>query len=399
MTTQTLVSADRVIDGSGRPPLRDAGVLLEDDRIVAVGPLTDLRVDADADVSHHPGSTIVPGLIDMHAHVSFMMTSPRTPYAEIADPAETVAVRAVAYMERKLRAGVTTARVLSERNHIGAVLRDAESAGDILAPRLVVAGLGIKTSELWGHTATYCGDTPAMLQLIADNLDHGSAVTKIFLTANQAPDGSGTIDALMTREQLAAVIDASHKAGIQVSAHCLGGPGLRDFIELGGDTVEHGFFASADDLAAMRRRGTWLVATIGYLFDRFDMTGDPDSLAARDAVGATYRAARREGVRVVLGTDDGVEGLGHEMACMVAAGYTPMEAIVAGTSLAAQCLGRNDIGRLEPGRLADLVVVAGDPLEDILSMQEISHIRKAGRYVMPAPVGVPPQPPRKGKDQ
>lgn len=385
--TSTLISADRLIDGTGRFPLRDAAVLIAGAEIAGVGRRADFESTKVDTRQHFDNATIVPGLIDMHAHVSFMMTSPRTPYAEIADPPEKVAVRAVNYMERKLRAGVTTARVLSERNHVGAALRDAVNAGELLAPRLITAELGIKTSNLWGHTATYCGDSAAMEALIEENLTHGSEVTKIFLTANQAPPAGGEIPALLTREQLAVVIEASHHAGIPVAAHCLGGPGLDDFIELGGDTIEHGFFATADHFQAMRRHGTWLVATIGYLFDRCDLTDDPDGVAAREVVGDTYHAAREAGVRVVLGTDDGVEGLAHEMACMVThAGYTPMEAIVAGTSLAAQCLGRDDIGVLEPGRQADLVVVSGDPLNDILAMEKVIHTRKAGRYIAPAPV-------------
>lgn len=375
-----LLRAPVIFDGLGDEPIEDGAILIEDAHISAVDRVAAFAEFEVADVVQAPGA-VLPGMIDLHSHVSFRMDSLRTPYAEIADSSERIAIRATGYLEAKLLNGVTGIRAMSERSYVAAELRDAVRDAVIRGPDMWVAGLGIKVEHGWGHTATACVGEEEIRGLIRGNIRRGAAFTKVFLTNNGPLSRDRAPSNYFSDPELAAVIDESHRAGLPVAAHCHGGPALRRFVSLGGDTVEHGFFLTDDDLDNMAKAGTWLVGTIGYLFGGVDLTTDPDGLAARAAVGDVYRRAVAGGVRFALGTDDGVAGIGHELRCLVDQGFELSVAIRAGTSAAAACLGAADRGVLAVGLRADIALLAGDPRADSRVLEDVVGIVKAGELI------------------
>jgi imidazolonepropionase-like amidohydrolase len=386
--TSIVIHAAQIIDGTGGAPLsgQDVGIVVIDGQIGYVGELSAERVPGDAHEIRHTG-TIVPGMIDMHAHVSFEMTSPRTPYAEIADPVERIAIRATDFLRRKLTAGVTTMRAMSERSYVAVELRDAVSAGLIAGPDVLAAGLGVRAAHGWGHTGTPCTGPWEVRAVIRQNAARGCDLTKLFLTNNGALNAAGQIPSHLTDTEIRAGVDESLRAGLPAAAHCMGGPALATFIDAGGATVEHGFYLTDEDLRRMRDHDATLVCTMGYLFDRQDISAEPDALAAREVVGLNYARAITSGVSFVLGSDDGSEGVGHEIVCLSRHGVSTLSAITAATSNAARVLGLDDRGAIAPGLRADLVALAGDPLLDPEVTGQISWVMKRG--VPFSPQGTP----------
>jgi imidazolonepropionase-like amidohydrolase len=386
--TSIVIYATQIIDGTGGTPLsgQDVGIVVTDGQISYVGELTAGHVPVDAHEIRHAG-TVVPGMIDMHAHVSFEMTSPRTPYAEIADPVERIAVRATDFLRRKLAAGVTTMRAMSERSYVAVELREAVSAGLVSGPDVLAAGLGVRAAHGWGHTGTPCTGPWEVRALIRQNAARGCDLTKLFLTNNGTPNATGQIPSYLTDTEIRAGVDESLRAGLPAAAHCMGGPALATFVDAGGATVEHGFYLSDEDLRRMRDHDATLVCTMGYLFDRQDISAEPDALAAREVVGGNYARAISSGVSFVLGSDDGSEGVGHEIVCLSRYGISTMSAITAATSNAARVLRLHDRGSIAAGLRADIVALAGDPLRDADVMEQVTWVMKRG--VQYSPQGMP----------
>jgi imidazolonepropionase-like amidohydrolase len=270
---------------------------------------------------------------------------------------------------------------MSERSHVAAALRQAIRDDLIRGPRLLVCGKGIKAQHGSGHTAIPCIGAKQIRNLIRENILNGADFTKMFLTNNGQRLPNGSFPSYLATHEIRAAIDESHRAGLPVAAHCVGGDSLSEFIRAGGDTIEHGFFLTESDCELMAKEGTWLIGTIGYLFDRQDISNEPDALEAKAIAGAQYVAAIQGGVRFAVGTDDGAEGLAHELKCLVDHGLDPHLAILSATKHAAECLGFADRGQLTHGKLADLIAVSGDPLADIRALERITMVICGGRIV------------------
>ena len=375
----TVIRAPQIIDGTGSPPLvgPNVGVVIENDLIAFAGNLADYELPAGCEEIRHQG-TVVPGMFDMHAHISFEMTSLRGPYAEIADPLDRIAIRSTSFLKKKLASGITTMRAMSELSYVGLELREAVSTGLVKGPDLLVAGLGVKASHGWGHTGTPCVGPWEVRELIRKNVNRGCDLTKLFLTNNGARIAGGEIPSYLTDEEIRAGVDESLRAGLPVAAHCMGGPSLRTFIEAGGCTVEHGFYLSDEDIELMKSKGAALVCTMGYLFDRQDIAAEPEALAAREVVGSNYAHAIESGINFVLGSDDGSEGVGHEIVCLSRYDVPVLALISAATLGAAKVTGLTDRGAIVAGLRADLVGLAGDPLRDVEVMERVNWVMRGG---------------------
>lgn len=380
-----LLTAARLIDGTGSPPIRPGAVLIEGDRVVAVG--AHLAAPADAERIDLPGGSILPGLIDLHVHLSDAGLPDAT--VQDGDPAVLRALRLAEHARRTLAAGVTTVRDLGGRDHLEFDLRRAAEDGLLRAPRLVLAGKIVSRptpgASSWRGMYREASGIAELVQALREQVDAGADVIKLMATgavlapANEHP-GVAQLDA----DELRALVDAAHALGRRVAAHAHGIEGIRRCVAAGVDTIEHGTHLHEDPavVRAMAVRGIFLVPTLKALQNIADPPGrgiPPEMVAkARERRAdrdATFRRALEAGVPIGMGTDAATPFNRHgenaeELALMVGLGMSPLAAIVASTSVAARALGRDDIGVLTPGKLADVAVWHGDPLIDITVLQQ-----------------------------
>jgi imidazolonepropionase-like amidohydrolase len=338
------------------------------------------------------GATLLPGLIDCHVHLSDAGLPDAT--AQDRDPPSLRVLRMAEHARRTLAAGVTTVRDVGGRDHLEFGLRRAVQEGLLRGPRLVLAGkiVSITTpgASTWAGMYRTADGGAEMVKAVREQVAAGADVIKIMATgAVLAPAHESPRSAQLTTEELRAAIETAHALGRRVAAHAHGIAGIRAAVEAGVDTIEHGTHLHEDRGVAreMRARGVFLVPTLKALAYMADppASGIPDDVTAkarerRADRDATFRVALEERVPIAMGTDAATPFNRHgenaeELALMVGLGMTAGEAIVASTSAAAKALGRDDLGVIAPGKLADLVAWNGDPLADI------ALLRRAPRAV------------------
>ncbi|TMC50917.1 MAG: amidohydrolase family protein [Chloroflexi bacterium] len=415
------VVADRLIDGSGRDPINDAAVVCDGARIVAAGSRREVSIPAGIEVIEGDDLTVLPGLMDMHVHVG--MQSGMNLTRILMTPPTLDLLHCVPNAGDTLRAGVTTIR---DAGLTPAGVKLAVERGFFPGPRMAVSVQII--SQTGGHADPYmpCGmhlplggdglpdvppgvvDSPdAMRHTVRAILRAGADWIKLCTSGGVLSPGDLPDTPQLTVEEIAVAV---HEAGIHgkgCMAHAMSAQGIKNALRAGVISIEHGCLLDEEAIAMMRERGAYLVPTLVAPHDVIATVQDdpgaiPEAMIdkARRLIERhrqSFRAAVEGGVRIAMGTDSGVGSHGRnlrELRLMVENGMTPMQAIVATTRTAAELLKRDtQLGTLEPGRVADLVAVAGDPLADIGILAEPARIRlviKDGAVVHEAPAaGVP----------
>jgi imidazolonepropionase-like amidohydrolase len=386
-----------LIDGTGAAPLPDAVVVIDADRITAAGPRPSISWPPDAEIIDARGRTLIPGLIDAHDHLASHSYGLATRWG-LDEPASTAHLRTARVLAETLAMGYTTVR---DGGGLDAGFKLAVEQGLIPGPRLVLGiqiisptgGIGDRVSPS-GHGCCAAYD-PLLPDSVANGPDAvrdvvrtmvraGADVIKTATTggASSRP-GHGPLDGAFTLPEMEALVAESHALGRRVMCHALGGPGLRVALEAGVDSIEHGCYLDEDAtlLAQMAVQGTVFVPTLTvYVYHR----ESPAPHVRERAVAlyphhvASVRRALDLGVPIAAGTDAG--GHGHpknalELKYLVEAGLTPMQALRAATQWAARCLGlEREVGTIEKGRLADIVVVNGNPLDDVTMLLDPARI-------------------------
>ena len=392
----------RLVDGRGGPPVEHAVVHVAAGRIQAIEAVDGRSRPPEAlDVG---GRTLIPGLIDAHAHV--ISDTERSPgfgpppplHGEEPRP-EALRWFVLAKAARAmLAAGITTVRDVGSPDDEAITLREAIRLGLVDGPRILSCGRIISATAPGGRifgTMYEEADGPwEMRRAVRRQLRRGADYVKVMATGARSVERENPEPAQMTAEELEAVVDEAHRMGVRVAAHAEGIEGVRLAIEKGVDTIEHGLSLHREPrlLDRMAERGIVLVPTLSTFHDlaeRFRTDFAPALVAQAERQGdearRTVLAARAAGVILAMGYDSGPPGANaRELVRLVDAGLSPSEAIIAATAGSARALGLTDRGTIAVDRAADLLVVDGDPLADPAALADPARIWLVIRDGLPA---------------
>ena len=400
------LKAARLFDGMGDSIVRDAVVLIEDGKIKAAG--AKLAIPAGAEVIDLGDSTLLPGLIDAHTHVTGESTD-NWALGLVADLRRTVpeqAIRSTAFARRTLDAGFTTIRNVGAGESVDLGLRNAIEAGVVPGPRILVAGnsLGARGGhcDLTGFPAGTFGEESALEDGIAAGADgfrdavryavkYGADVIKVCATGGVLSPGDEVDTPQVTQDELDAIVEEAHRLRKKVAVHAHGAEGAKVAIRAGADSIEHGSFLDDATLRMMKDRGTYLVPTLlagEYASGRVVPRQYPPEIAAKAeaamaARSTMFKKALALGVKIAFGTDSGVSPHGknaQEFKLLVDHGMAPAAALRSATAVAAELLGiARTVGTVRAGKDADLIAVPGDPLADITAMERVSFVMRGGK--------------------
>ncbi len=392
-----VLKGGRLIDGTGAGPVPGITILIRDQRIEAVTTRADGDWPGDAEIIDVSGMTILPGLIDCHDHLAMHGYDLARRWG-LDEPQSTRTLRTAKVLQETLAAGYTAVR---DAAGLDAGFKRAIDEGLIAGPRLVVSlcivspigGIGDRVSPA-GFSCCVPND-PLLPDGVVNSLADvrpvvrrivraGADVIKCATTggASSRPD-HGPRDGAFNRDEMQALTDEAHALDRRVMCHALGGRGLRIAIEAGVDSIEHGCYLDEEPelLDVMAERGIFFVPTFAvYEYHRKSALAHIRERAhhLQEHHAESLRRAIAAGVKIAAGTDAG--GHGHpsnamEIECLVKAGLAPLQALRAATGWAAECLGlERDLGTVEKGKFADLIVVTGDPLADVAVLQNPERI-------------------------
>jgi imidazolonepropionase-like amidohydrolase len=392
-----------LIDSQAGALLGETTIVIEGTRIRDV--VSGDQIPEGAQRIELTSQTCLPGLIDSHTHLTDQ-TSP-TQYTDqfhwnLAD----YAVRSPVYARRTLLAGFTTVRNVGDIQNESVALRNAINAGVLTGPRIYTAGQAIGSTgghadPTNGYRVDLAGD-PGVPQGVINGVEDavkavrlhyklGDDLIKIMPSGGVLDESNSGDNAQMTLEEIKAIVSTAHDYGFTVAAHAHGAEAIRRAVIGGVDSIEHGTFMNDEDIRLMKEHGTWYVPTIiagDFVANHAKVPGyyPPQVTAKAAAIGPlilnTARRAYKAGVKIAFGTDAAVYPHGqnaHEFELMVQAGMPPMFALQAATTHAAELLKHeNDLGSVAPGKLADVIAVPGNPLDDIGLMKHVSFVMKDG---------------------
>lgn len=389
MDTTVLIGAS-LIDGTGAEPVKGRAVVVEGGQIADVVDAARAPRGGRVDLG---GLTLLPGLINCHVHLCLgAEPDPLRPLRD--EPLALTTIKALVRARQTVEAGVTTVRDLGGREYCELAVRRAVQEGLVLGPRILAAGRPICMTGGHGHWLAREADGPDdTRKAVREQLKAGADVIKIIATGGVMTPGVEPGSPQLTLAEMSAAIEEAAKAGRRTAAHAAGASGIRDAVEAGISSIEHGIYLTGEIVARMRRDGTYLVPTLiapAAISAGGIAAGIPEFMVRKSeavipAHVASFQLALREGVLIAAGADSGTPLNPHgslvpELELMVKYGMAPLPAIRAATSGAADLLGLGSvIGRIAPGYAADLIAVAGNPAEGIQAFSDVRRVWVGGR--------------------
>lgn len=389
-----VLTAAAWLDVENGRSIRPARIVIEGDRISAVNPA---EIPAGAEIIDLPGLTVLPGMIDVHTHLSYEIT-PGWETAVVRWLPGEFAIRSAKNARITLLAGFTTVREVGGAGFVDVAAKQAIDRGDAIGPHIIPSGHSLSTTG--GH-CDVTGYAPGIREGdfrsgIADGVDellksiryqikHGAHSIKICATAGvlsfEGPVGAQQY----SFEELKAAADEVHRHGLKIAAHAHGTEGIIAASEAGIDFIEHGSLITEEAARILRDNGTWVTPTI-HLTRAIKWDALPPPIRAKaeyivPLADESFRRALDMKLNIAFGTDAGVYAHGEnarELQDRVGLGMDPAHAIRSATADSARALGLDDRGRIEPGLLADLIAVEGDPVADVSRLQDVRFVMKAG---------------------
>ena len=406
--TVILIQAGRLLDHPGRAPRGPSTIVVRDGKVIEIRDgFVDAEAFPDAIVFDRRDYFVLPGLIDSHVHLVSDVAGEAGFLAEITDNLPARAYSAAMNARKTLMAGFTTVRNLGDSGGVTLALREETAVHRLPGPRIIDAGASISTTS--GHMDGRLGFNDDFREHIAhDNVCNGAEscreavrlqvgrgvdVIKIATTGGVNSRIGAGLGAQMFEDEAKALIDTAHLYGKKVAVHAHGADGINLALRMGVDSVEHGTIFDDETLQLLRRTRAYYVPTLSVVNGYTErLAADPEAyppevlskIRWRIAItGQSLQRAVPAGVRIAFGTDAGVSKHGRnadEFELMVKNGMTPMTAIEAATVNAADLLGLSDVvGVLEPGKRADVIAVAGDPLTDVTTLKTVAFVMRDGR--------------------
>jgi len=401
-----VLKAARLFDGKSNALVSPGIVVVKDGKIVAAG--TSAAIPAGSEVIDLGDATLLPGFIDAHTHLTgeYKVDFKQAMLDELQKPIPEEALDSSVNARVTLMAGVTTVRDVGSSDYLDVGLRNAINAGVVPGPRMLVSSYAIGATgghcDETGFRAGLFGKETGPEQGVINGADearravrlahkYGATIIKTCATGGVLSLADAVDTPQLTQEELNAIVDEAHALRLKTAAHAHGAEGAKRAIRAGIDSIEHGSFLDNEALDMMKQRGTFYVPTLmasqglQERIDRGDAIPGPILVKAQAAIAAihqTFRNALAKGVKIGLGTDAAVYPHGRnteEFHQMVDLGMKPIDALKAGTSADAELLGLADkIGTLEAGKLADVVAVPGDPLQNIRQTEHVFFVMKEG---------------------
>jgi len=396
---RTVIRAGHVLNVRTGELRSNQTIVIEGDKISQIVPSSEVKAAAGDTTIDLPDATLLPGLIDMHTHLTFELSSLSYEGLKISTARE--ALHGARNARRTLEAGFTTVRNLGAKDYADIALRDAINDGDVIGPRIVASGPAL------GITGGHCDENllpPAFHfqgEGVADGIEgvqhkvrevikYGADVIKICATGGVLSKGDDPNASQYTLEEMKAIVADAHRLGRRVAAHAHGAEGVRWASEAGVDSIEHGHLMDDAAIVTLKKNGTYLVPTLflgEYMEKNMDRSDVPEysKQKMRDVI-ATMRKntgkAFAAGVKVAFGTDAAVypHGLNAgEFHVYVSLGMTRLAAIQTATTNASDLLGpKFSVGSLEPGKFADVIAVDGDPTKDVTILEHVKFVMKGG---------------------
>src|SRR6266403_22277 len=396
---RTVIRAGRVLNVRTGELRSNQTIVIEGDKISQIAPSSEVKAAAGDTTIDLPDATLLPGLIDMHTHLTFELSSLSYEGLKISTARE--ALHGARNARRTLEAGFTTVRNLGAKDYADIALRDAINDGEVIGPRIVASGPAL------GITGGHCDENllPAAFHFqgegVADGVEgvqhkvrevikYGADVIKICATGGVLSKGDDPNASQYTLEEMKAIVADAHRLGRRVAAHAHGAEGVRWASEAGVDSIEHGHLMDDAAIATLKKNGTYLVPTLflgEYMEKNMDRSDVPEysKQKMRDVIAAMRKntgKAFTAGVKVAFGTDAAVypHGLNAgEFHVYVSLGMTPLAAIQTATINASDLLGSKYlVGSLEVGKWADLIAVDGDPTKDVTTLEHVKFVMKGG---------------------
>lgn len=412
-----VLRADRLLDVRAGTIVPGAAVAVNGERITYAGPASGFTPAPGDTVLDLGDVTLLPGLMDLHTHLTVGSAGPRRREPFFIGTQADTTLRAADNARATLYAGFTTVRKLGAWYFIDVAIGHAVEEGIEVSPRVVPAGYQISMTGGHGDDTGWppgvfetgpeqgvADGLEALLRAVRYQLKHGARVIKVMATAGvlsleTTPDARQFSD-----EELRTVVEEAHRDQVKVAAHAHGLAGILAAVRAGVDSIEHGSQIDEEAVRLMKEHGTYLVPTAWANTGGLDMSGQPPEVVEKgrriaEQARKSLRLAIREGVPIAYGTDAGVfpHGLNaNDFPVLVEAGMSPLEAIRSATLRAADLLGVDDRGALEPGLLADVVAVPGNPLEDVTVLGKVSFVMQGGKVFRSGllrgdPSGIPPE--------
>jgi imidazolonepropionase-like amidohydrolase len=400
-TRTVAVKAGKLLDVRTGTYRANQIIWIEGDRIKQIGDAATLepQLPPGAQRIDLSSSTVLPGLIDCHTHITMSPWALGPAGRHISDPRS--AVMGVHNARVTLEAGFTTIRNVGASGYSDFAVRDGIKAGEIPGPRMLASGPALSITGGHGDENFLAPEFHAFGDGVADGVDgvtkkvrlnikYGADVIKVLATGGVLSEGDDPALEQYSPEEMKAIVETAHGLGRKVAAHAHGALGIKNAVLAGVDSIEHGSYINDEDIQLMKERGTYLVPTLylgDWLLEHYAELGLTENVVGKAKLilplaRKNIEHAFHSGVKVAFGTDAAVypHGLNaHEFAVMVKLGLTPLQAIQASTVNAADLIGWSDrVGTLEAGKFADLIAVSGDPTADVTVLENVKFVMKGG---------------------